>query len=83
MKNSGVLAGAALTHALLSIRARKKGVAPKAIYAAQGAIAVLCAAGALEEFSAKRPLRAIAIATLGGAAVAALNKMEDIDGKRE
>ncbi|MDR1450769.1 MAG: hypothetical protein LBI57_00305 [Helicobacteraceae bacterium] len=81
MKNSGVAAIAAATHALLSIRARKRGFAPKAIYAAQGAIAVFCAAETIGELSSRRPLRAIAIAAIGGAAIAALNKMEDLHGK--
>jgi hypothetical protein len=80
VKNS-VLAGAAITHALLSIRARKKRLAPKVAYAAQGAIAVFCAAGAIEALSAKKALKAAAIAALGGAAIAALNKLEDIYGE--
>jgi hypothetical protein len=81
MKNSGVLAAAFVTHALLSVRAGKKGAAAKAIYAAQGAIAIFCAAETMDELGAKRPLRAIAFAALGGAAIAALNLAEKTDGE--
>jgi hypothetical protein len=82
VKNSAVLASAAITHALLSIRARKKKIAPKAVYAAQGAIAVFCAAGAIERLNENKTLSAIALAALGGAAIAALNKLEDFNGER-
>ncbi|MDR2152639.1 MAG: hypothetical protein LBO72_07450 [Helicobacteraceae bacterium] len=78
MKNSSVAAGAAITHALLSIRARKKTAAAKAIYATQGAIAIFCAAETIDKLKANETLKAIAIAAIGGAAIAALNKLEEI-----
>ncbi|MDR0747564.1 MAG: hypothetical protein LBE89_06715 [Helicobacteraceae bacterium] len=80
MASNGILASSLCAQSLLAIRARKKGAALKAIYAAQGAVALVCAAYVTKQIEAK-PLKAIAIAALGAAAISVLNKLEDNYGK--
>jgi hypothetical protein len=80
MASNGVLANAFCAQSLLAIRARKKGAVSKAIYAAQGAAALVCAAYVTKEIGVK-PLKTIVIAALGAAVISALNKMEDNYGK--
>ncbi|MDR2034094.1 MAG: hypothetical protein LBP89_05625 [Helicobacteraceae bacterium] len=77
---SSLFTNALCAQSLLSIRARKKTVASKAIYATQGVIALVCAAGVAKEIGASKALKAITYAALGAITIAALNKLEDNNG---